>query len=227
MKNIFKYTFLTLMLTAFIGCETGDLDLLNDPNNLTEESADPNFILNDVQITFRNIFSGYNGPSQTITRMTNQFGAYSGPVNDGTLSFEWSQSYQMFTNIDNLQAIHESSEDGIANLLGVAQIFEAFSYILLVDYLGDVPYDEANQPEEFPNPKVTLGATVYAKQLELLDEAIPNLQSGSTINPSTDLYFGEFDKDKWIAVANTLKLRVYNNLRLTQPAQATEGIIKY
>ena len=160
--------------------------------------------------------------------MTYLFGAYNGAIDENTLSTEWAQSYQMFGNIDIIEGLHNADIDaggeGIANTLGVAQIFEAYAYMLLVDYANNVPYTEANQPEDFPNPNADSGKSVYDAQLELLDAAIANLNSGGLVNPATDLYFGEFDPANWVAVANTLKLRAFVNLRLTEPARASAGI---
>lgn len=229
MKNIFKLTFLASAFMFFTACETIELDLVVDPNNITGESADANFILNDIQVTFaRNIFSGYNGPSRSITRMDYLFGAYNGAVDETTLTGEWQQSYQMFGNVDLLYGIHDADiadgGEGIPKILGVGQIFEAYAYMLLVDYVNNVPFSEANQPELFPNPSTDPAKVVYDAQLELLDAAIANLNSSSPVNPTTDLYFGEFDAAKWIAVANTLKLRAYANLRLIEPARAIAGI---
>ncbi len=229
MKNILKITILASVFMFFTGCETLELELLENPNEVGVENADANFILNDIQITFaRNILNGYNGPSMAATRMTYLFGAYNGSIDENTLSTEWQQSYQMFGNIDIIEEIHnaaiEVGEEGIPNTLGVAQVIEAYAYMLLVDYVNDVPYTEANQPEDFPNPNSDAGKFVYDAQLELLDTAIANLQSGGLVNPDTDLYFGDFDEANWVNLANTLKLRAYNNLRLTEPARAVAGI---
>ncbi|MCW5521219.1 SusD/RagB family nutrient-binding outer membrane lipoprotein, partial [Aureitalea sp. L0-47] len=215
--------------TLFTACETVELELLVNPNQVGEENSDPNFILNDVQITFaRNIWNGFNGPSSSLTRMTNLFGFYNGAIDENTLLTEWTQSYQMFGNIDLIQGLNEvdieNGGEGLPNHIGVAQVLEAFTYMLLVDYVNNVPYSEANQPEEFPNPNADAGKVVYDAQIELLDEAIANLQAGGLVEPETDLYFGSFDAENWIALANTLKLRAYNNLRLTDAARATAGI---
>ena len=229
MKNILKISFILTTLLFFSACDTVELELLDNPNVVGSENADPNFILNDVQLTFaRNVWNGYNGPSMSSTRMTNLFGAYNGAIDENTLITEWQQSYQMFGNIDLIEGLHnvdlENGGEGLTNHLGVAQVIEAFAYMLLVDYVNDVPYSEANKPEEFPNPNTDPAKSVYDAQLELLDAAIANLQAGGLIEPTTDLYFGDFDADNWIALANTLKLRAYNNLRLTDPARATAGI---
>ena len=60
MKNIIKITLLASVIGLFTSCEVSELELLNNPNNITVESADPNFVLNDIQLTFRNIVSGYS-----------------------------------------------------------------------------------------------------------------------------------------------------------------------
>ena len=97
MKNIFKITLLASALAFFTGCETVELELLENPNNISTGSADPNFILNDIQLTFaRNVWNGFNGTDLPLVRMTNQFGAYNNLVDDLTLVGEWQQSYQMF-----------------------------------------------------------------------------------------------------------------------------------
>jgi len=225
MKNIFKITLLASVLAFFASCETVELELLENPNNITVESADPNFVLNDIQLTFNGIVNGYSGTNTGLTRMRYQFGTYANSVTEQTISGEWQQSYQMFGNIDLLLGINELAEEGdeIPYHVGVAQILEAYAYMLLVDHAGDVPFSEANNPEEFPNPKTDPGKAVYDAQLELLDEAIANLNETSVKIP-TDIFYGDFDPINWISLANTLKIRAYLNLRLTDPARATAGI---
>ena len=78
MKNIIKITFVTAMLALFTGCETTELDLLDNPNAIGAEVASPNFVLNSIQLSFNGIVSGLRGSSSNITRMTAQFGQYNG-----------------------------------------------------------------------------------------------------------------------------------------------------
>jgi len=226
MKNIIKITFLASVIGLFTSCEVSELELLENPNNITVESADPNFVLNDIQLTFRGIFRGYSGTSTGLMRMRYLFGTYANAVSDLTISFEWSQSYQMFGNIDLLQGVNDLAEEGeeIPYHVGVAQILEAYAYMLLVDYAGDVPYSEANNPEEFPNPRLDPGENVYDAQLLLLDDAIANLSQSSVKTPNDIFFGGDFDPVNWISLANSLKIRAYLNLRLTNPARAGSGI---
>ncbi|MEL6811062.1 MAG: SusD/RagB family nutrient-binding outer membrane lipoprotein [Bacteroidota bacterium] len=225
MKNIFKITLLASVIGFFASCETGELELLENPNNITVESADANFVLNDVQLAFNGIANGYSGSNTGLMRMRNQFGTYANAITDQTTNGEWNGSYQMFGNIDLLLGINDLAEEGdeIPYHVGMAQVLEAYAYMLLVDHLGDVPFSEANNPEEFPNPGLDSGSAVYDAQLELLDEAIANLNASSTRIPN-DIFYGEFDAAKWISLANTLKIRAYLNLRLTQAERARTGI---
>ncbi len=215
MKNLFKITLLSAVVALFASCETSELELLVSPNDVTIDNADPNFVLNDIQLTFNGVVGSYSGTSRAITRQTNQFGTYNGAVGNNTLNGAWGNSYQMFSNIDLLQGINDAQAEngGIPYHVGVAQVIEAYAYMLLVDYLDQVPFSEAVQPSEFPNPKLDSGASVYAAQLVLLDEAIANLNLGNSVGARIpdDLFFQDFDAAKWIALANTLKIRANLN----------------
>jgi len=217
MKNLLKITLLSAVVAFFTtSCETSELELLVSPNDVTIDNADPNFVLNDIQITFNGIIGGLQGSSSSITRQINLFDSYSGAVSNLTLNTPWSQSYQMFSNIDLLQGINDAQAEngGIPYHVGIAQILEAYTYMTLVDFLDEVPFSEAVQPSEFPNPNVDSGSVIYAAQLALLDEAIANINLGNSTMARTpnDLYFQDFDAANWIAVANTLKLRANLNL---------------
>jgi len=211
MKNILKITFVTAMLALFTGCETTELDLLDNPNAISADVADKNFVLNQIQLSFNGIVSGFRGTSSNITRMTAQFGQYNGTIEVRTLNGTWASAYNMFANVDLLETISGNTEGGLPNHLGVAQIIEAYTYITLVDYLGDVPYSQANQFAEFPTPALDPGEDVYTAQIALLNTAISNLNQGSAVVPQ-DLFYGDFDADNWIAVANTLKLKAHLNM---------------
>jgi hypothetical protein len=211
MKNILKITFVSAMLALFTGCETTELDLLDNPNAIGAEVASPNFVLNSIQLSFNNIVSGFRGSSSGITRMTAQFGQYNGSVTVNSLNGTWSSAYNMFANVDLIEEISAGSEVAIPYHVALAQIMEAYTYISLVDYVGDVPYSQANQFGDFPTPILDAGEDVYAAQIALLDTAIANLNQESAVIPQ-DLFYGSFDADNWIAVANTLKLKAHLNM---------------
>jgi len=210
MKNILKITFVAAMLGLFTGCETTELDLLDNPNAISADSADPNFVLNSIQLSF-NSFSASGTATNPITRMTAQFGQYTGAVGVNNLNGVWSQAYNTFANVDLVQEIDALSEEGIPYHVAVAQIIEAYMYMILVDLVGDVPYSQANQFGEFPTPELDPGEDVYAAQIATLNSAIALLNEESAVIPQ-DLFYGSFDTDNWIAVANTLKLKAHLNM---------------
>jgi len=227
MKNILKISLvLGSLFFLSVSCETGELDLLTSPNDITEDSADPTFVLNDIQLKFIDGYEGLNQLSMQLTAHVNLFGSYNGAVDGLTLSGdtgEWATFYQMFANIDLLEDIAGATESGLTNHVALAQIIEAYTYMILVDYVGDVPFSEANNPEEFPNPSVDDGRTIYEAQIALLDEAIANLNIGANQLPE-DLFFGTFVAQNWIQVANTLKLRAYVNIGKVDAAAGSAGI---
>lgn len=210
MKNILKITFVAAMLGLFTGCETTELDLLDNPNAISADVADPNFVLNSIQLSFNGFMSSALATTG-ITRMTAQFGQYNGEVTVNSLNGVWSSAYNTFANVDLIQEIDALSEVGVPYHVAVAQILEAYLYINLVDLVGDVPYSQANQFGEFPTPELDPGEDVYAAQIATLDSAIALLNEESPVIPQ-DLFYGSFDTDNWIAVANTLKLKAHLNM---------------
>lgn len=217
MKNIFKFSLITSLCIFMYSCETTELDLLESPNSVTVESADPNFVLNQIQLSFNGVVGGFSGTDSGLTRLTYQFGAYN--AQGGS----WAGAYSLFSNVDFLEQVIATNELDLPNHSAIANILEAYSYMILVDHFDKVPFSEANQPEDFPNPSSDDGDVIYDAQLALLDTAIDQLNQDSAIAPE-DFFFGTFSKDNWIALANTLKIRAYNNIRLVDPAKATAGI---
>ncbi|GEQ85623.1 hypothetical protein ULMS_11310 [Patiriisocius marinistellae] len=223
MKNIFKYSLIASFALTLFSCETGELELLENPNSITVDSADPNFVLNQIQLDFNQVVGSYSGIDSDIVRLDNQRDTYPNTVGVTTGNTAWNNSYGMFANVDFLEQVLVTNEFDLPNHLGVAQVLEAYAYFLLVDHFGDVPFSQANQPEEFPNPVLDSGSSVYDAQFELLDSAIANFNQGSTVIPS-DFFHESFEASNWIALANSLKLRAYLNQRLVDPSGATAGI---
>lgn len=229
MKNIklFTKTICALFCLTLIsvGCEdTFDLDN-TDPNNLSVDQADPDFILNEMQLDFvGNVWSDFNAPSRDIVRQENMFDAYGTEVSPTTLDGGGGAYAQTYRSQENLELLKELGAQGeIPYHIGIAQIIQCFNWVLLVDYLGEIPYSEANNFNEFPTPRLDAGSEVYDAVFGLLDEAIDSLQVNSINTPSNDLYY-DGNLDNWIALANTIKLKMYLNLKLVDEARAVQGI---
>ena len=59
----------------------------------------------------------------------------------------------------------------------------------LVDAVGDVPWSQANNPSEYPQPSVDDDADVYEAAFALLAEAEGLINSAVGIGGATDLFF--------------------------------------
>lgn len=216
MKNIIKL-FLFLGVFTFSSCE---LDYLDSPNDVTLASADPNFLLNRIQIDFAGFFNGTGNRGGRVTRMYHQASdtyeiSHQAVNQNGT----WNVYASILADIKALKELAEPA--GFKRHLGMAKTFEAYVLMTLVDTFGDVPYTEALDPTNF-NPKVDDDATVYAAALALLQSAKADFQATSIGTPN-DYYYGN-NATKWIRLVNTLQLKYHLNLRLTQKAASTAAI---
>jgi hypothetical protein len=98
----------------------------------------------------------------------------------------------------------------------VAKVVKAWTFGGLTALYGDIPFTQADQLEEFPNPAYDDQVTVvYPGVLALLDEAIADL--GGAGGFTGDIFYNG-NKANWIAAAHTLKARY--NLHLGNYAAA-------
>ena len=206
MKRIFKYLMMMVIASAtmFYSCETMELEDLASPNSLSPDLADADLLLNKIQISFLSAMQDmqYNGAALgRISYMGgrvyyNNFGAY-------TVSSSW---YQLYASIlPDIAAIEglNGEENLLAFHLGMSKAMAAHIMMGIVDSVGDIPWAEANNPVEYPNPGVSNDADVYAAAVAMLDEAQGYLDSAGG---GDDMYYGG-DASKWTKYVNTLKMR--------------------
>ncbi|WP_370477912.1 SusD/RagB family nutrient-binding outer membrane lipoprotein [Tamlana flava] len=198
-----------MVMTLFNSCETLNLELQEDPNELGEGSANPSYVLNSIQGTFGFQHFGLAAIAEPLVRHNHLFGTYANSAGTSTMNQAWQQTYAITTNLNFLQPIAE--ERGLPQHLGVGQVIEAFAYVTLVDFIGTAAYSEAVN-SEYPNPKLDDGVDIYTAMYDQLDEAIANLSKENSI-ALEDIYYNG-DASKWIKLANTLKLRMYVQSKL-------------
>lgn len=213
MKKIKIFILASIGLLTFNSCETTDLDLTENPNALTPEQADVDFFLNDIQISFARTVNAYGTFGSETTRIDYMFGSggnYQTAYSDVSFSGVWSNSYQrVIKDIRTMNPLAEEIE--LTKHVGVGQVIEAFLMMTLVDYFGEVPYSEAFDETNL-DPGVDGGASIYAACIELLDRAIVNFNTESP-GLAKDFYYGN-NYDKWVKLANTLKMKAYIQTRL-------------
>lgn len=222
MKKVLKIASFILAAGAltFQSCETTELDLRNNPNALSPESASPDFLLNSIQREFIRTVQTVGTRNAEFARIEYMFGRQYRTVYDpGDFNVQWTDVYtEQLTDTYALYGIADT--DDLPFHKGMGQFMEAFSMTMLVDNFGDVPYSEANQGADNFNPSADSGAAIYAAMLDLLDEAIANFNAGG-VAPGTD-YFFNGDADAWVKACNTLKLKLLVNTRLVDASAVSQ-----
>jgi hypothetical protein len=92
------------------------------------------------------------------------------------------------------------------NRLAIVEIMTVYTYSVLVETFGNVPYTEALDIEN-PSPKYDDGLTVYKDLIARLNAAIAALDPAwGSFDAADNIYAG--DVTQWLKFANSLKLRM-------------------
>ena len=193
----------------FTSCETTDLDLLDDPNNVTQDKASLDRFMTAIQLDFTSFMRQMGGNGAALTRINYMFGrTYSNNYQPVALNGEWSLAYRgMFSDMASAESIAQSNGDN--KHLGVMRILKAYTLITLVDAFGDVPLSQATDPSAYPAPMVDPGADVYAAAIDMLNEGIDYLSQPGDNLEYDFFYNNEFGK--WTKLANTVKMVAFLN----------------
>lgn len=211
MKEI-KIILYLLSFSFFCSCELGDFgeELQENPNLLTPNQADPNFLLNNVQKEVADLLQDLNRTTDEVMRYTVLNETYSDAANQAALNSEYTNYFAFVEDANIILTLAEDDE----NLLfhrGMANILTTYATVTMVDYLGDIPFSEANRGnEQILNPKPDNDEAIYDALLDRLDTAIQDL-SASTIAPLNDLYY-DGDAEKWIKLAKSLQFKMLVNI---------------
>ncbi|WP_281988780.1 SusD/RagB family nutrient-binding outer membrane lipoprotein [Aquimarina aggregata] len=229
----YKISIVTTLILGllFISCESTELDLANDPNQLTPEQSNPDLFLNSIQVDFGKVVERFGAIAGQVTRIDYMNGRdYPNTYSPADFNDVWSGSYQSTGVSFNDQFGHSQTFNGIlADIRALAplaeegelyrhtaisQVIEAYTIVTLVDFFGDIPYTEALQANigNF-NPEPDAGNVVYQAALNLLEDAIVNFGRTPQNDPINDFFY-DGDWDKWIKAANTLRMKIYLQQRL-------------
>ncbi len=207
-----------IVLLSAAGC-SDFLDINTDPNNPLDSRLDQ--ILPTAQtVIFEGLGNGSGGMSDltsqyihhTVQRVNSNFYFFAG--NEFNITTAWPNLYAGALMDLNVM-INKATDRQSWHYLGVAQILKAYTYSQMVDMWGKVAYFEFGQGTANPFAAYDEGEVVYPELLNMLQEAVVNLEKEAAESPAgDDLIYGG-DTDKWIRFANSLRLKLYNNVRLT------------
>lgn len=222
-----KYNIILVFFIVLFSSSCGDFtDLegnLENPNEVNPSQLDPNLLLNNIQLEFGDFFYEASETGMELTRMFAMTGgdAYTRAYQPQNHDEIWGRGYQDVINqIDKLLIAVEGKSLFIH--AGSAKVMKAYTLLTLVDLFGDVPYSTALKGDigEF-DPTIDKGKDVYEAAIKLLDEAIADLAKPALSKPTRDIYYNS-DAAKWSALARTLKLKSYVNMRVSEAPNNAE-----
>jgi len=222
MKNIInmkyvKFYLLTIFTLSTLACDKY-LDVDTDEDNPTSVAL--NLVLPNIQVTVGQLGSANNFTAEVLSVYVHQLVSrseqdqYGAQADNVTIRNDWNNIYLVLTDIETL--ISQSTVSGDKVYLGIGQAIKAYLASTAVDLWGDVPFSQATQlANDIPNPVFDDQEAVYTTVFTLLDDAKANILSGEGLSPSTDDLMYSGDTSKWVKFINTLKLKLYNQIRLS------------
>lgn len=173
----------------------------------------------------------FEGPFSQLSRW-NQFTVSNDTYYGGDNIYGWSFTatpynlLKLTTKMEEQAAVSLNPERNSFKAIG--KFIRAYSYIWLTQRVGDIPTDEAGLGLNNLTPKYSSQKEVYAKALQLLEDANTDLNAliptiNTATNISGDIYFNN-DLKKWQKTINTYKLRVLISLSKRADDTADLGI---
>lgn len=226
-----KYLVILVVLATFIvGCDDTYLDVNKDPNNPTE--VGPEFILpvaqnytarwmhqdrrvshlgNMMMYTWSEA-AGYSWYNDEFQYRANASTFYSGIFDDG-----YTRVLKNYADLDDLDV------ETYAAYVAISKIMKSYTFQILVDFYGDIPYTDALQRSQNATPKYDKAQDVYDGLITDLTDAIKLLEkaeeeSATQVVPSDEDFIYAGDLTSWKQFANTIKLRI-----LTRESQVKDA----
>jgi hypothetical protein len=217
---IYFFTGLAVLAIAGAGCKKF-LDVNKNLNSPTPSSVQLSMVLSGAE---RNIASNMalgTGLGNTMSIYVHQMTGRVGADRYGAGASGWEGMYSAISNL-NVIISRGATENRFA-YVGVAKILKAYTFSILVDVYGDVPFSEFDKFEAgITQPKFDKGSDIYPQLIKMLDEAIADINN-PIVNPSkpgADDYIYKGNLTNWIKAANTIKLKLYTQVRLVQDVKA-------
>jgi hypothetical protein len=154
--------------------------------------------------------------SQHLTGVSRQFVAYNNYtiVGNSTDNMWISLIYpKVLNNLKELRAIADPTTE--FTYLGIADAIEAYTLLFTTDCFGDIPYSQALQGLDVPQPTFDTQEQIFASINDLLASARTEFAKGTSSKKpgADDLVYGG-SVAKWSGFVNAIQARV--NLRLAK-----------
>ncbi len=227
MKKI-KIFLLAAMLIGVAGCKDF-LDINRDPNNPSEPNI--RYLLPGIETSLGSIFTyDFGNVGYATAVFTHQLSSREpdydnyGITGSAYVENYWDDFYSVFNNGTNINGVLQNVDLLISmgttsknyQYAGVGKVLKAYTFSTMVDLWGNIPYSQANV-KGILDPVFDTDQDIYASLFNLIDDGIADMQKDSVdinlLTPGADdlIYNGTIDS--WIRMANTLKLKLYTQVK--------------
>jgi len=211
---IYSFTALIILVAVVTGCKK----FLDVNKNLNDPTAVPvSLLLSNCERNIAGNIALGSGLGGTMSIYTHQTTGRVGADRYGAGSAGWDGLYSAITNLNVI--IKQGTAETRYTYAGIAKILKAYAFSILVDVYGDVPYSEYDQFDAgITQPKFDLGKDIYPKLIALIDEGIADINNPApnASKPASDDFIYKGNTTNWKKAANTLKLKMYTQVRRVQ-----------
>ena len=217
MKNIISKIIILLVVVAFFDSCTKGFDELNtNPNS--PEKVPTSYLMTNAQTYIMVILRG-NGLGSRMGMLYSQYWSQLA-LTDESRYFVFSgltnNSFRdLYLNLYDLQDVINRCTDSPddfsasgypANQIAVATILQSYTYHIMTDIWGDIPYSDALKGREVTSPKYDKAEDIYSDLLVRL-KAASDMIDVTRPGVKGDIIYGG-DMVKWKRFANSLIMRI-------------------
>lgn len=230
----FKYIpilFSAILATSFTSCKKELADINKNPNEA--ENPLPDYLLTGAIKNTTDAYWGTNNINSSLLFVQHWAKIqYTDPdryiFSNTDLQDLWNSGYTKgITNLNKLIELADAQQN--TNYRGVAKVLRSWTFLLLTDAYGDIPYSQAIQIKQFVTPKYDAQKDVYFGLLDDLKSAQTDLALNGKAIAGDIIYGGKIDR--WKKFANALRLRIALRIADREPEKtkavlaeiATEG----
>ena len=219
-KIYYIKTFTALVMFALVlpSCQK----FLDVNKNLNSPTAVPvSLLLSNAELTISGNVALGSGLGSIASVYTHQITGRVGADRYGAGSAGWEGLYGAIKDLDVI--IKQGTAETRFTYAGVAKILKAYAFSVLVDVYGDCPFTESNKFDQgIKQPKFDKGVDIYPQLIKLIDEGVADInnKAPNASKPGNDDYIYKGNTTNWIKAANTLKLKLYTQVRLVQDVKA-------
>lgn len=221
------------LLLLVAACDSG-LDDLNEDPNQPATTRTP-FLLTAAQTDisdnywgsfelgyFGNLYAQYWSQNQYTTESRYLY-------REGVVNSTWEDYYVALNDLQEIIRLARANPETVGldgapqNQIAVAKIMQAWTFQVMTDIWGAIPFTDALQGRDNLAPAYTPQEQIYPALITLLTEATDSLDVTQPGFVEGDVIYGG-DMERWRRFANSLKMRIALRMADQLPAEAGAAI---